>query len=104
LGNKSNGLETTKAADSSLTHERPSIVTNDRQLDDVTMDAWEALDRLNTPPKMFRFGGRPARLEMSDIGETIPFVMRKDEMREKMSHSADWIRENFAGRINDIFW
>ena len=80
-----------------VVRERPSIVINNRQLDDVTRQAWESIVAYNDPPTVFRFGGCPARLDATDTGEVLPLPLRKDEACEMMARSADWIRETEEG-------
>jgi hypothetical protein len=68
----------------------PQIVTNGRQLRDVTRDALDALDAANDPPEYFVRGSIPVRLR-KNLDEAPYFeVCGKDAMRVALAEVADW--------------
>jgi hypothetical protein len=72
----------------------PTILTNDRQLRDVTADALDALRRANSPPRLFQRGSNLCRLRV-DPDTQAPSLELLEEARlcNALARVADWMRE-----------
>lgn len=75
---------------------RPRIAVNDRQLRDIVADAWNACGEANSPPTLFRRGGRLVKLvDGGDAAAVAP--MTEAAMLHRLSKVADWVKETGRG-------
>ncbi|MBZ0236387.1 MAG: hypothetical protein K8M05_28925 [Deltaproteobacteria bacterium] len=75
---------------------RPRIVVNDRQLRDIVADAWRACREANSPPTLFRRGGRLVKLvDGADSAAVVPLT--EAAMLHRLSKAADWVKETGRG-------
>jgi hypothetical protein len=77
------------------------IDASDQNLARVTGNAWRAIKQRNDPPKFFRFGGIPARIEQSDDDEDrgAPLIrlLDLDRLRHVTAREANWWKEKRVG-------
>src|SRR5207253_4518354 len=66
------------------------IYAGNGHLAEVTTQAWEALQRANVPPALFRYGAAPARIESDDDGNPLVRAMTQDRMRHRLARVANW--------------
>ncbi len=82
----------------------PEIITSDRQLPDLTMDAMKAIDKANDPPRLFRRSGAVVRLRRDD-GPAYCEPLSVAALRGEMARAALWRRwsgsRDKAVKIND---
>lgn len=76
---------------------KPSIIHNGRQLDDVLAEAIDALDRANTPPRLFVRAGSLVRLRADESGRPVIDLMRNEHVRIHLAEAATWWRVNQDG-------
>lgn len=71
----------------------PAINAGDQHLPRVSEAAWAALNAANDPPRLFRFGGLPARLDRDDDhGPPAPRTLTEDRLRHELARAADWYK------------
>ena len=70
----------------------PSIDAGNQDLPVVTATAWEALAAANDPPRLFRYGGLPMRLERDDDERPLLRNLTEDRLRHELARAADWYR------------
>ncbi|MDP9365825.1 MAG: ATPase, partial [Chloroflexota bacterium] len=71
----------------------PAINAGDQHLPGVSAAAWAALNAANDPPRLFRFGGLPARLDKDDDhGPPVPRTLTEDRLRYELARAADWYK------------
>ncbi len=76
----------------------PLINAADQHLPRVSAAAWAALNAANDPPRLFRFGGLPARLDRDDDhGAPVPRTLTEDRLRHELARAADWYKPNEKG-------
>ncbi|MCZ6623585.1 MAG: hypothetical protein O7B35_05055 [Deltaproteobacteria bacterium] len=68
----------------------PHINATNRELQQITEEAWSALEKSNSPPHLFRFGDMLCRLEHSDNGEPVARQLTPDRLRYESARSAKW--------------
>lgn len=69
----------------------PYIDAGDKELRHITELAWEALLRANErEPFIFRFGGKPTRVELDDEQGIITRLVGKDRLRHILARVANW--------------
>jgi putative DNA primase/helicase len=69
----------------------PWIDAQQANLRIVTADAWEALQKANTPvPQYFRYGGELVRLERDDEALLYPAALTTDRLRHELARLANW--------------
>jgi hypothetical protein len=82
----------------------PEIITSNRQLPDLTMDAMKAIERANDPPKIFRRSGVVVRLRRDD-GPAYCEPLSVPALRGEIARAAVWKRWTGSGdkavKIND---
>jgi hypothetical protein len=69
---------------------RPLIDASVQHLSTVTTKAWGALQAYNQPPRLFRHGGLPSRLERNDDKELIIKDLNPPRMRHVLARAANW--------------
>lgn len=82
--------------------DRPAINAGDQNLERISKLAWDALERANKPPKLFRFGGVPVRVEGAEDDATpIAQTLNEDRLGHELARSAIWYKETErAGRTS----
>ncbi len=68
----------------------PRINAGDRELPRVTKATWEAIQKANRDPYLFRFGGLPARIETGDDGTPNTQPLNDARMRHVLARVATW--------------
>jgi hypothetical protein len=68
----------------------PTIYASCQDLAQVTDECWAALQAANNPPRYFRHGGLPSRIETDDQGAPIVREMTAERLRHEMSRVAAW--------------
>jgi hypothetical protein len=83
----------------------PEIITNNRQLPDLTADAIKAIDKANDPPRLFRRSGAVVRLRRDDEGVAYCDPLSIPALRGEIARAAGWKRWTGKGdkavAIND---
>lgn len=80
--------------------DRPEIDTGDADLERSSARAWDALRRANEPPRLFRFGGLPVRVEgAEDDAAPIAQPLTEDRLGYELARAARWYRQTAKGRI-----
>ncbi|MEJ7561130.1 MAG: hypothetical protein WKF45_01235, partial [Ilumatobacteraceae bacterium] len=77
--------------------ERPAIVHNGRQHDDVVDDAIDALHTANQPPTLFIRAGQLSRLRSDEEARPLIESLRADHVRLHLARAATWFRVNKDG-------
>jgi hypothetical protein len=79
-------------------HDLPDIITNNRQLRDVTKDALDAVRDANDPPRLFQRGSELCRLKV-DPDTHAPALELLDDARvcNHLARVANWIEERDDG-------
>lgn len=77
---------------------RPTIDAGDQDLARVSSQAWNALTLANNPPRLFRFGGVPVRVEGND-DDAVPVAqtLTEDRLSHELARSADWYKATQRG-------
>jgi hypothetical protein len=83
----------------------PEIITNNRQLPDLTADAIRAIAKANDPPRLFRRSGAVVRLRRDDEGVAYCDPLSIPALRGEIARAAVWKRWTGKGdmaiTIND---
>ncbi len=80
---------------------RPAIDAGDHDLARVSEQAWAALQQANVPPRLFRFGGVPVRVEGNeDDAVPVAQTLNEDRMSHELARSADWFKITSRGDVN----
>lgn len=72
--------------------ERPSIYAADGDLNRITGAAWSALHASNNPPRFYRYGDAPTRVETNDHGMPKLVTLDADRMRGELARVADFYK------------
>ena len=78
---------------------RPSIYAADGDLNRITGAAWSALHASNDPPRFYRYGDAPTRVETNDHGMPKLVTLDADRMRGELARAADFYKTTKAGEI-----
>ena len=78
---------------------RPEFDVTERNLDRLTTQAWELIDKSNEPPVIFRFGGHPHRVELDDKDQPSPKQLTRDLLRHHLAAWAYWFRRTTESDI-----
>ena len=70
--------------------ELPRINAKNRDLPDVSRQAWAALRQANDPPEFFRYASRFARLTRNKNQGLDISIVTEDILRYKLARSAKW--------------
>jgi len=71
-------------------HALPVIYASDQVLPEVTRQSWAALSRRNDPPRLFRHGGVPVRLERDEADAPVLRELSIDRLRHELARAANW--------------
>ncbi len=73
---------------------RPEINAGDQNLERISAKAWAALQRANDPPRLFRFGGVPVRVEDAE-DDAIPVAqtITKERLSHELARAAVWFKQ-----------
>jgi len=79
---------------------RPEIDAGDQNLEKSSELAWAALKRANDPPRLFRFGAVPVRIDRPD-DDHVPIAQTLDENRlsHELARAASWFKETEKGGV-----
>ena len=77
--------------------DRPKIDTSVKDLEVLTGQAWEALQKSNDPVRLFRYGGAVSRIESGDQAEPIIRGLKQTSTRYELARAATWIEWRKAG-------
>ena len=75
----------------------PRINAGDQHLPRVTNRAWGALEEANGPPRLFRHGGLPVRIEGGENGSLILRPLSVDRLYHEVARAAYWFKRNRQG-------
>lgn len=75
----------------------PVIDVGDGNLARVAARAWKAVEKANDPPRQFRHGALPSRLERDDKGPPVIRPLTTNRMRYLLARVATWGRETPEG-------
>ncbi|MCP4542457.1 MAG: hypothetical protein GY832_35485 [Chloroflexi bacterium] len=70
----------------------PRIDAGDMNLPRVSAAAWDAIERVNRQPVLFRFGEIPTRIESGDDGAPVTCPVTDARMRHLLARAVDWYR------------
>ncbi len=78
--------------------QRPVIDAGNQNLEIVSEHAWRALRQFNNPPRLFRFGGVPVRIE-GDDDDAVPVAqtLTEDRLGHELARCAEWFKVNQKG-------
>ncbi len=77
---------------------REAIDAGNQDLEFISAQAWRALRRWNTPPRLFRFGGVPVRIEGNeDDAVPVAQTLTEDRLSHELARSAEWFKVNQKG-------
>jgi hypothetical protein len=69
-----------------------TIDVENKNLAEVTSQAWAAVENANQPPSFFRFGGLPVRIELDDHDEPLVRELDVDRMRHHLARVVRWVK------------
>lgn len=72
--------------------DRHTISVQIQDLPTITKLAWDAIKKTNCPPRLFRFGGLPSRLEHTADGSTTLRELTTDRLRHEVARAARWVK------------
>ncbi len=70
----------------------PGIDAGSEDLPAVSAKAWGALEQANQPPRLFRFGGDPVRVQNDDHGAPFICPLDSDRLRGEVARAANWFQ------------
>ena len=73
-----------------MSSELPQIDAGNKNLKVVSAEAWAALQRVNSPPFLFRSGAIPLRLEKNEDGATVSRQLYAYKLRHELARAAEW--------------
>ncbi len=79
---------------------RPIIVYSDRQLDEVTHEALDALRASNSPPELFVRSGQIVRVRTDEENRPIIDIVGEPELRSRLAAVTDAMTDGKSGRVN----
>ncbi|MGI8406418.1 MAG: hypothetical protein ACR2OE_16935 [Thermomicrobiales bacterium] len=72
---------------------RPAIDAGNQDLEIASAQGWAAIQRSNDPPRLFRFGGVPVRVEGSEDGDVpVAQTLTEDRFGHELARSAFWFK------------
>ena len=77
--------------------EKPSIDSTIGDLPTATKLAWQAVERANNPPFLFRRGGLPVRIEDDEHGMPVIRELSADRLRHDLSNAANYFKPGAPG-------
>jgi len=81
--------------------DRPLIIVNDRQLQDVVADSLSALEKFNqVEPTFFERGGELVTLRRNEFGRLFIYALTARDLRLWLSRAADYIRRGARADTN----
>jgi hypothetical protein len=75
----------------------PRLWASSPDLEEISLEAWDALRRANAPVRIFRAGGLASRLETNDEGYPIVKTLTVARLRQEMAIAAGWYRKDNKG-------
>ncbi len=80
----------------------PTILTTNRPLRDLSVDAVAALVAANDPPRLFLRSGSLVRVEVHDSGLMTIVRMGEDHLRGHLTRAADFMAETKSGQRHTV--
>lgn len=80
----------------------PEIDISVKNLKVLTQKGWDAISAWNEPPKIFRYGGLPTRIERNDEAALLLRDLNADRTRHLLARVANWgypIRDQKTGEV-----
>lgn len=71
---------------------RPTIDAGDQDLERVSAIAWRAVTIANKPPRLFRFGGLPVRIDGLEDDHPVTQPLTADLLSYEAARAAEWIK------------
>ena len=68
----------------------PAIDASIQDLGEISRRAWDALEKANDPPYLFRHGCLPCRIERDDDGAPIIRILTPDRLRHELARRVRW--------------
>lgn len=75
------------------------IDAGDRDLPRVTAAAWAALQAANEPPRLFRHGDVPVRLEHDEEGRPVLTPLTRERLRHELARATSWFVSTKKGGV-----
>lgn len=99
---KSNGQREEQKNGADDSGKRPSIDAGDHNLERVSALGWNALVHANRPPRLFRFGETPVRVDPREDGVLpVPKILTEHLLSYELARSAHWYCTGKKGDIED---
>jgi len=89
-----------KVNDKTNKHQRPQLNAGDQDLARITDAAWSAIEKANQPPRLFRYGDVPCRLEHDDREVLTVRQLNPDRLLYEVARVAQWFRRDSKGNQN----
>ena len=89
-----------KVNDKKNKHQRPQLNAGDQDLARITDAAWSAIEKANQPPRLFRYGDVPCRLEHDDREVLTVRQLNPDRLLYEVARVAQWFRRDSKGNQN----
>src|SRR5882672_5972226 len=70
--------------------DRPVFDLDDLDLHSVTPRIWELIEKHNDPPKLFKLGQQPCRIEKDGDGSCVIRLLNPDRMRQEVAEVSKW--------------
>ena len=70
--------------------DRPVFDLDDLDLRSVTPRIWELIEKHNDPPKLFKLGQQPCRIEKDCDGSCVIRLLNPDRMRQEVAEVSKW--------------
>lgn len=79
---------------------RPELDCDIGDLDEITCQAWDAIQTGNTPPQLFLYGSGASRIESNEDGRSLRIVeLTADRLRHHAAQLARWTKTNNWQRV-----
>ena len=84
--------------------EKPVLYTSWQDLGTLSDAAWDAMYQANEPPRYFRHGCVPVRIEEDDNGVPVIRELTPDRLKYEMARNATWkaLRKNKDGTESEV--
>ncbi len=88
-------------ADEAAQRELPALDAGDRNLPNISAQAWAALVAANDPAFLFRYGGLPVRLDPDLRGGKTVIALTEHRLRHELARCGRWFNESKSGGLAD---
>ena len=89
------------ADDETAQRELPSLDAGDRNLPNISAQAWAALVAANEPAFLFRYGGLSVRLDPDLRGGKTVIALTEHRLRHELARCGRWFKESKNGGLAD---